>query len=87
MHPLDLLQLSRTSKTVRAAVLAYRNRPAWQAALASVEGLPLCPEQLQEPDYAALVFEKICSLCGASRANRVEYTIGLRFCRSCYQEQ
>lgn len=32
----------------------------WKQSIASVEGLPACPEDMQEPVYAALVFDKHC---------------------------
>jgi hypothetical protein len=34
----------------------------WRSAERNVPGLPPCPEELCEPQYAALVFSKYCSV-------------------------
>jgi hypothetical protein len=59
LHPLDLLRLSRTGSTLRTTVLSRPFRPVWMQALAAT-GLPPCPDDLAEPTYAALAFEKHC---------------------------
>jgi len=35
-------------------------RFAWTYALSNVEGLPSCPSDLSEPQYANLVFDQHC---------------------------
>ncbi|KAI9058976.1 hypothetical protein FKP32DRAFT_1580835 [Trametes sanguinea] len=83
LHPQDLLHLSRASKQLRAVVLSRKCRFVWAASLASVDGLPPCPEDMSEPAYAALLFTHICTLCGATHAVWVDYAIRLRLCKSC----
>ncbi|KAI0668285.1 hypothetical protein C8Q78DRAFT_1147276 [Trametes maxima] len=87
LHPSDLLNVARTSKDLRAVVLTRKTRFVWTASLRTVApALPPCPAHLSEPRYAAMLFEKNCSFCGAQRALRVEHAVGLRFCRACYED-
>ncbi|KAM5540099.1 hypothetical protein V8D89_006239 [Ganoderma adspersum] len=58
LHPLDMLNLARTSKSLRSLMLAKSCRSAWMASFATVHGLPLCPENMSEPFYAALLFDR-----------------------------
>ena len=60
LHPLDMLNLARTSKSLRSLTLAKSCRSAWVASFTTVPGLPLCPENLSEPLYAALLFDRHC---------------------------
>ncbi|KAM5540119.1 hypothetical protein V8D89_006259 [Ganoderma adspersum] len=85
LHPLDMLNLARTSKSFRSILLARSNRPAWIASLSTVDALPSCPENLSEPLYAALLFDKYCFLCGTVRGRWVDYAIRLRLCQGCYR--
>lgn len=34
----------------------------WRAAIESVEGLPPCPNTMNEPQYTALVFTLLCTV-------------------------
>ena len=61
VHPLDLLHLARTSKRVRAILMARSNRYIWAAAFTCIQGLPGPPSFLNEPQYAMLLFESVCS--------------------------
>ncbi|OSC98615.1 hypothetical protein PYCCODRAFT_1417511 [Trametes coccinea BRFM310] len=83
LHPLDLLHVSRVSKQLRAVVLSRKSRFLWSASLTSVDELPPCPEDMSEPAYAALLFTRTCTLCGATNASWVDYAIRLRLCKSC----
>jgi hypothetical protein len=42
--------MSRTSRTI------------WKNARSNVEGLPDCPGDLSEPQYASLLFEHVCQV-------------------------
>ncbi|KAF5341665.1 hypothetical protein D9611_002142 [Ephemerocybe angulata] len=73
LHPVDLLQLARTSKVFRKVLM---NRQAsrkmiWLPALASIRGLPPCPKDLAEPRYINLLLESTCDGCSvtASRSS------------------
>ncbi|KAJ7503506.1 hypothetical protein B0H11DRAFT_2187905 [Mycena galericulata] len=85
VHPRDLLQLSRTSRTLRSFLLTRKSRFVWRAALASVQGLPVCPKGFDEPLYAALLFLTVCTGCFKKLDNTsfVDWDLGVRFCRRC----
>lgn len=64
--PLDLLNLSRTNKSFRSLLLKRSSISIWQAAQAQVPGLPDCPEDINEPQYANLLFGNDCYVCSFS---------------------
>ncbi|KAF8173616.1 hypothetical protein BJ912DRAFT_931853 [Pholiota molesta] len=84
LHPLDLLHLSRASRHFARMFLRKDNRHAWLAARQTVEGLPDCPRDISEAQYAHLLFESICSGCG-SIGRRLLFNLRVRFCASCYK--
>lgn len=59
---MDLLNLSRTSKSFRTFLMARSAVPLWRAARNNVPDLPPCPDDLSEPAYANLVFDTHCSV-------------------------
>jgi hypothetical protein len=63
LHPMDLIRLARTTKTVRSLVMAKSARVVWMSSLASIPDLPPCPEDMSECRWARLVFEPICHVC------------------------
>ncbi|KAK0494992.1 hypothetical protein EDD18DRAFT_1106848 [Armillaria luteobubalina] len=60
LDPLDLLRLSRTTKDLRALLLQRSSTFIWKRARQNVKGLPPLPEDLSEPKYAHLAFDKYC---------------------------
>jgi len=40
--------------------MTHDARFAWTYALSNVEGLPSCPSDLSEPQYASLAFDQHC---------------------------
>lgn len=58
--PMDLLNLSRTNKDFRNLLLRRSSAAAWKAARLHVDGLPDCPPDIAEPQYANLVFYSHC---------------------------
>ncbi|KAG8961923.1 hypothetical protein FRC03_004838 [Tulasnella sp. 419] len=84
LHPLDLLHLAWTTKTLRCVVMSKTSKAAWRIARQSQEpDMPDCPEFLTEPQYAALVFTTICQVCGNPKATRVYYGLYSRYCKRC----
>ena len=60
LRPRDLLNLSRSSKHVRAVFLHRSSLAVWKRVLRKA-GLPECPDDLVEPQYTSLVFDtNIC---------------------------
>jgi hypothetical protein len=61
--------------------LGPNNRHLWAAARKNMGNMPECPEDISEAQYAALVFENICSVsffCTFSRRCLLNRYIGLR---------
>jgi hypothetical protein len=60
MDPLDLINLSRVNKEFRATFMSRSARFVWTRVLEGVPGLPGCPLDMTEPQYASLIFEQHC---------------------------
>ncbi|KAF8164095.1 hypothetical protein BJ912DRAFT_273453 [Pholiota molesta] len=63
LEPLDLLNIGRTTKALRAILMSRSSTSVWMSARSNVFGLPDCPDDLSEPQYAALMFVKGCTFC------------------------
>ncbi len=61
MSPEDLLNLARTSAGLRELLMSKASKPIWEAAR-TVQGIPECPSDLSDPQYADLLFGKGCSV-------------------------
>ncbi|KAJ1308465.1 hypothetical protein OPQ81_004169 [Rhizoctonia solani] len=69
LQPIDIHSVARTNKKFQ------RNVP----------NLPPCPNHISEPQYAALLFGKWCSVCGgtANVSRRMDEFLLVRLCSSC----
>ncbi|KAF8067059.1 hypothetical protein FPV67DRAFT_1497742 [Lyophyllum atratum] len=87
LEPADLLSLSRVSKQFRAIFMSRNSRFVWAAAFRRAEitlGLPVgCPPDMNEPQYASLIFDQLCSACNSVDASEVYFSLRLRFCLVC----
>ncbi|KAF9234857.1 hypothetical protein BU15DRAFT_25152, partial [Melanogaster broomeanus] len=82
LHPMDLLNLARTTKAFRQLLMRKSSAFVWKAALGRVEGLPACPPDLNEPQYAYLAFYPHCHHCG-NVVPTIHWRLRLRYCPSC----
>ncbi|KAL5638108.1 hypothetical protein ACGC1H_002383 [Rhizoctonia solani] len=81
----DVLSLSR-SNTFFYQMLMTRSMATlhvWRAAVENVPGLPRCPEDLCEPQYATLIYSKHCTMCGASVIRSMDPYLNVRLCKDC----
>ncbi|EJD45389.1 hypothetical protein AURDEDRAFT_184837 [Auricularia subglabra TFB-10046 SS5] len=85
LHPRDLLALSRTTKAVRRVLLNPSSSGVWKYVISTVEGLPFCPDDIDPPAYASLVFDTHCDFCGKSIAKLRHWELRLRLCGPCSQ--
>lgn len=60
LHPVDLLKFARLSIDFRALFMSRASKSIWRNVLSQVVRLPQCPEDLNEPQYANLMFETFC---------------------------
>ncbi|KAF8968317.1 hypothetical protein BDZ97DRAFT_1612907, partial [Flammula alnicola] len=58
--PLDLLRVARTSKDLRSVLMSRKSIIIWKQSRLNIEGLPECPEDPSEPQYAYLTFDSTC---------------------------
>ncbi|KAG8795623.1 hypothetical protein FRC12_011969 [Ceratobasidium sp. 428] len=65
LEPGDLIALIRSNKFFRELLLRPSSIKMWRQAENNVPGLPACPHDMCEPQYAALLFSKYCTAsCG-----------------------
>ncbi|KAG8694866.1 hypothetical protein FRC08_008208 [Ceratobasidium sp. 394] len=83
LSPGDLIALARLDRFFRNILLHSSSIKIWRQAESNVPGLPRCPFDMCEPQYAALLFSKHCTLCGACTAARPNMYIRARLCTLC----
>ncbi|KAG8752476.1 hypothetical protein FRC12_011936, partial [Ceratobasidium sp. 428] len=83
LWPGDLLALAWSNKFFRGVLFQRSAVHMWQRAQSNVPGLPPCSPELNEPQYAALVFSKTCTLCGANATAKPDVYLVARLCSSC----
>ncbi|KAJ4467879.1 hypothetical protein J3R30DRAFT_3306146, partial [Lentinula aciculospora] len=64
--PDDLVRLARTSKDLRGILMSKSSEAIWRSARANVKGLPPRPDDLNEPQYAHLLYEAYCYVSSKS---------------------
>ncbi|KAI1783155.1 hypothetical protein LXA43DRAFT_1047721 [Ganoderma leucocontextum] len=85
LPPLDVLRMARASMAFRKMLMSRTSRHIWIASRRNaVPPLPECPNNLSEPRYAAVLFERTCQNCGASRSMNVDYAVFVRLCDNCW---
>ncbi|ESK90963.1 hypothetical protein Moror_16361 [Moniliophthora roreri MCA 2997] len=60
LQPRDLLHLARTSKALRGFLMSNSSQLIWRTARENVPDLPPLPPDLNEPQYASLLFDTFC---------------------------
>ncbi|KAH9483703.1 hypothetical protein JR316_0003176 [Psilocybe cubensis] len=85
LDPLDLLHLARTCKMTRKFLMSRKSWPIWKAARSNIiPKLPECPDDLSEPQYASLAFEKHCHFCLRNlKGIKTVWAARFRICTRC----
>lgn len=78
LHPMDVLNLSRTTKPLRSILLGRHAGGVWRSALGSVRALPSCPSDMTEPEYASLAFDDWCQVSLSSVHSGIGVLLALR---------
>ncbi|KLO18520.1 hypothetical protein SCHPADRAFT_866618 [Schizopora paradoxa] len=86
MTPLDLLNLARTSTGLRELLMSKSSKRIWEG-VRLIHDIPHCPEDLNEAQYADLLFGKDCSFCSATQAVKPYFALRFRACEPCFEEQ
>lgn len=64
LAPIDLLQLSRVSKSFRQVLMAKSSAWLWRSTWNSIPGTPATPEDVSEPAWTQLLFGgAVCYVC------------------------
>ncbi|KDN42385.1 hypothetical protein RSAG8_06876, partial [Rhizoctonia solani AG-8 WAC10335] len=88
VNPGDLISLVRTSKFFRAMLLDRSAAPLWQRSLSNIPDLPPCPTGMVEPQYAALIFTRNCTICGVQAVtSKPDPYLRVRLCSSCRDKE
>ncbi|KAG8688478.1 hypothetical protein FRC09_012887, partial [Ceratobasidium sp. 395] len=87
LTPSELIILSRLTKNFRVLLMRRSAAPIWVSPIRNVPGLPDCPDDLCEAQYAALVYSKHCSTCGANVTKPMDSYLNVRLCNPCRVEQ
>ncbi|KAF9525160.1 hypothetical protein CPB83DRAFT_909426 [Crepidotus variabilis] len=87
VDPADLLSLARTTKSIRSILMDKKTLSLWKTSFRNMElSLPECPDDLSEPVYAALAFDKPCSYCGRDNITvYIAWACRLRVCTKCLE--
>ncbi|KAG9084015.1 hypothetical protein FS749_005566 [Ceratobasidium sp. UAMH 11750] len=83
LTPPDIIALSRSNKFFHGLLLDRSAAHIWGLALQNIPGLPPCPKDLREPQYAALIFSKHCSMCGAPVIKPMDPYLNVQLCNAC----
>ncbi|KLO06466.1 hypothetical protein SCHPADRAFT_946061 [Schizopora paradoxa] len=86
MSPEDLLNLSRASRGLREILMSKSSERVWEAARKVQGNIPARPPDLNEPQYADLLFGKGCSFCSESRTKKVYVSLRVRACSKCFEK-
>ncbi|KAI0070330.1 hypothetical protein K474DRAFT_1670181 [Panus rudis PR-1116 ss-1] len=86
LDPKDMLSLSRSTKDFRAFLLDSSTAPVWKAARRNAPYLPAKPEDMSEPMFAHLFFDKFCHHCLKPGVGEMYWVLAGRFCVSCLQD-
>ncbi|KIK59138.1 hypothetical protein GYMLUDRAFT_44894 [Collybiopsis luxurians FD-317 M1] len=83
LDPGDLLRLARTTKDLRGILMSRSSESVWRTAREGVEGLPYRPDDLNEPQYAHLLYQSYCHICGHKPCDSVFWSFRMRCCKNC----
>ncbi|KAJ7680596.1 hypothetical protein DFH06DRAFT_1163628 [Mycena polygramma] len=93
VHPLDLLYLSRTNKSLRDFLLDRSNAFVWRESLQFAEGSPpKCPSYTSEVQWTRLLFEEACHVCCSPLEHDFSFDpiwweFSARYCSECSSTQ
>ncbi|CAA7265274.1 unnamed protein product [Cyclocybe aegerita] len=88
LNPLDILNLSRTTKELRKMLLSQTSIFIWRRSRENIESLPECPKDLSEPQYADLVFGRNCNYCLRNLHKlHVIWDAGVKCCKPCVPKE
>ncbi|KIK57119.1 hypothetical protein GYMLUDRAFT_229820 [Collybiopsis luxurians FD-317 M1] len=85
LDPGDLLRLARTSKDLRDILMSKTSITIWRSSRENLPGLPPPPKDLNEPQYAQLLFDDHCDVCKNTKEDceTILWSFRMRVCDDC----
>ncbi|KDQ18185.1 hypothetical protein BOTBODRAFT_42588 [Botryobasidium botryosum FD-172 SS1] len=80
--PDDLISLTYTGRAFRNILRRRSSAEMWRFAFANA-GMPECPDDLTELQYANLAFGTHCHQCGKSPVKKIEWALRTKLCGDC----
>ncbi|EIM91936.1 uncharacterized protein STEHIDRAFT_117035 [Stereum hirsutum FP-91666 SS1] len=85
--PIDLISLSRVSKSFRNVLLSRSSLFAWKASFGNIPDFPACPNDVPLPVWANLVWGGVyCHCCGNKRVMKIDFLLRRRVCTGCLKQ-
>ncbi|KAF8907452.1 hypothetical protein CPB85DRAFT_1391918 [Mucidula mucida] len=85
LDPIDLLRISRTTKDLRQLLMSKSSAFIWERARLATQGIPPKPDDLNDPQYINLLFDRHCHECGNGFTQSVQWEVRLRLCKYCLE--
>ncbi|KAF9479911.1 hypothetical protein BDN70DRAFT_878206 [Pholiota conissans] len=82
LAPKDLLTMAKTNKLFRRTLLSPQATTVWKSSRERLGG-PRCPSDLNELDWAILLFGDACQSCGTPHIRKVDFRLRRRVCARC----
>jgi len=83
LDPGDLIRLARTSKDLRGILMSKTWESVWRIARENVQDLPPLPPDLNEPQYARLLYESYCHVCLKGNCDIILWLFRMKCCKKC----
>ncbi|KAK0476783.1 hypothetical protein IW261DRAFT_1490057 [Armillaria novae-zelandiae] len=83
LDPVDLLQLARSTTSIRKVLMSCSSAIAWKAARSNIPGLPEPALGMSEPAWANLIFTSRCHVCMTTNVRNIEFVFSVRICARC----
>ncbi|KAF9479910.1 hypothetical protein BDN70DRAFT_878205 [Pholiota conissans] len=82
LTPKDLLTMAKVNKLFRKTLLSPQATTVWKSSRERSGG-PRCPSDINELDWAILLFGDACQSCGTPRIRKVDFHLRCRVCARC----
>ncbi|KAF9479912.1 hypothetical protein BDN70DRAFT_993084 [Pholiota conissans] len=82
LAPKDLLTMAKINKLFQKTLLSPQATTVWKSSRERLGG-PRCPSDLNELDWAILLFGDACQSCGTPHIRKVDFHLRRRVCARC----